>query len=84
MRVLVTGASGKLGRQLVGLLSARGYDVRGIDIAASALGGVEVLDLRDVVGVRRAAGGCDVVCHLGNLPTLGATTESFASGFSNM
>ena len=41
MRVLVTGASGKLGRQLVGLLSARGYDVRGIDIAASALGGVE-------------------------------------------
>ncbi len=24
-----------------------------------------------------------MVCHLGNLPTLGATTESFASGFSN-
>ena len=74
MKVLVTGATGFLGRHLVPLLVEQGADVRALvrattDDALLRGAGVEVLrgSLADVEAIRSAAGGCDRVFHLAGL-----------------
>ncbi|TMQ72808.1 MAG: NAD-dependent epimerase/dehydratase family protein [Candidatus Eisenbacteria bacterium] len=69
MKVLVTGASGFIGRPLVLRLVARGHRVRGLvrrAHEAQALTGaeIEVGDVRDAGAVDRATRGMDVVVHL--------------------
>lgn len=70
MNVLVTGANGLLGSNLIRLFSKKGYNVRGMVRSSSkliSLKGVEfekyvgdILDPKDVV---RAARGCQVIVH---------------------
>jgi dihydroflavonol-4-reductase len=72
--VLVTGATGFLGRHLVACLVERGEEVRALvrprsDAAAVASLGVDVVrgDLFGGADVRRAADGCRVVFHVAGL-----------------
>ena len=65
MKVLVTGASGMLGRGTALALSTRGDDVTVLQRRPSGLDVREVLgDVADPEVVRRAAAGQDVVVHL--------------------
>ncbi len=65
MRVLVTGASGLLGRGTALSLLARGDDVTVLQRRTAALPCREVLgDVADPVAVRTAAAGQDAVVHL--------------------
>lgn len=65
MRVLVTGASGLLGRTTAEALRARGDVVTVLQRRPAGLPGPEVLgDIADADVVRRAAAGQDAVLHL--------------------
>lgn len=67
MRVLVSGISGFLGRQVAHRLIEVGMDVTGFDLVPAQGLDCETIqgDLRDAESVRRAVAGNDVVCHLG-------------------
>ncbi len=74
MRILVTGATGFLGRHLVAALRADGRHVRALGRSESgcrelAADGVEVVraDLRDAAAVAAACAAMDVVHHVGAL-----------------
>lgn len=82
MKVLVTGADGFIGSNLVEALVREGYDVRAFVLynsfsswgwldhcAAEVKGNFEVFagDVRDPHGVKAAMQGCDVVLHLAAL-----------------
>ncbi|MFN2607053.1 MAG: NAD-dependent epimerase/dehydratase family protein [Acidimicrobiales bacterium] len=70
--VLVTGASGFIGRALVAALAAGGADVRALvrsadgEAQARAAGATDVAraDVRHTAGLRAAAAGCETVVHL--------------------
>ncbi len=69
--VLVTGATGCVGANIVEALLARGYSVRALRRVSSrltALDGLEpelvIGDIMDVDSLRRAMSGCEVVFHL--------------------
>ena len=65
MRVLVTGASGLLGRTTVNALRSRGDEVTTLQRRPSGLAGAEVLgDVADPFAVARAVDGQDAVLHL--------------------
>jgi nucleoside-diphosphate-sugar epimerase len=89
MRVLVTGASGFLGRHLVCALLAAGHQVRVLQRSASALrdaawrGRVDVAcaDLAGADPLEPACTGIDVVVHLA-LPVLGDAAERLALAVS--
>jgi uncharacterized protein YbjT (DUF2867 family) len=63
MTVLVTGATGNVGSQVVGALAARGVPVRAFVRDPAKLSGVEVAvgDFSDAASLRRALGGVDRV-----------------------
>lgn len=71
MRVLVTGASGLIGRRLVARLGREGTSVTAFVRRAESIGdlaGVEVAIgvVEDRAAVARAAAGCEAVVHLAN------------------
>jgi nucleoside-diphosphate-sugar epimerase len=80
-RVVVTGSSGKLGRAVVADLRASGYEVTGLDVAASA---PDIrLDLSDYGQTAEALsavddryGTVDAVVHLAAIPAPGLRTNS--------
>lgn len=83
MRVVVTGAGGFVGREIVRLLLARGDAVVGIDTAAGGIpAGARAIagDLGDAA-VRAAAldGGCDALIHLATVPGGAAEADPAAS-----
>lgn len=83
MKVLVTGAGGFVGRQLVNKLLARGDSVTGIDSVAGGIpAGARAVagDLGDPA-VRRAAleHGCDALVHLATVPGGAAEADPAAS-----
>ncbi|WP_028936023.1 SDR family oxidoreductase [Pseudonocardia spinosispora] len=83
MRVLVTGASGRLGSVLVDRLTGEGHIVRAMSRRTRPVrDGVEwvVADLAEGVGVERAVHGMDVVVHLASAPYRGRYTERVESG----
>jgi farnesol dehydrogenase len=70
MKILVTGATGYLGRALVAALAAGGYTVVAFARTASAAGLPATAfdgDIRDEDAVLAAADGCDAICHLAAL-----------------
>jgi nucleoside-diphosphate-sugar epimerase len=71
LHVLVTGATGKLGRAVCGELAKRGHRVRASDVKFGGDLGVELLlgDLGDEPFVYRALKDCNAVVHLGNHPS---------------
>lgn len=73
-RILVTGATGRLGRHVCRALAARGHEVRATDrrFFPDLPGGVTVGDLRDEAFVYSVLEGCDGLVHLGNHPHAGA------------
>jgi nucleoside-diphosphate-sugar epimerase len=62
-RVLITGASGFIGRAAGAALRAAGVEVAGVDQAADPAAGVIAGDTTDPASFRHAAEGCDVILH---------------------
>lgn len=65
-RVVVTGASGLLGRHVLAAFRDAGWQASGVDIRASD--GVDAVDLRNPDAARAALAGADVVAHCAALP----------------
>ncbi len=70
--ILLTGASGNLGRMLARELAARGFKLRLSDISPFSDplppgADFEKLDLNDGVGLLRRAEGCGVILHFGGV-----------------
>lgn len=83
MRIVITGAGGFVGRQIVSRLLARGDEVVGIDTIAGGIPAeaeVVVGDLGDTA-VRQAAlaGGLDALIHLATVPGGAAEADPAAS-----
>jgi uncharacterized protein YbjT (DUF2867 family) len=77
VRVLVTGATGRLGRALVARLVQAGHHLRATSRRVhSGLHGVEwtVVDLASGAGLAQAVAGVDAVVHLASAPYKGAYT----------
>jgi nucleoside-diphosphate-sugar epimerase len=71
MLVLVTGATGRLGRVTCSALVKAGHRVRAVDQRFNPeLPDVELLDMRDEVDAYRAVRGTDAVVHLANHPNM--------------
>ena len=76
MRILVTGAHGKVGRALVPRLGGAGYDVRASDLTRPVWDRVEPgepedywqADLTDAGAAYALVAGCDVVVHTAAIP----------------
>jgi nucleoside-diphosphate-sugar epimerase len=68
MKVLVTGAAGKLGSAVCSLLVEAGYEVRATDYKHREGLPVKLVhaDLRDEIAVYNLLEGCDAVAHMGN------------------
>jgi len=67
MQILVTGASGFLGRHVAREFRERGHEVRGFDLAPGSDDGITVVegDLTDAGSITEAASGADVIVHIG-------------------
>ena len=78
-KIVVTGAAGYLGGQLVPALVAEGFDVTGVDLAepASAPEGVRIVraDLSDSVAAGDAVRGADLVVHCASVHPWKAYTD---------
>lgn len=68
-KVLVTGASGRLGKRLVPLLTGEGYEVRALVHRSPAPEGAETVRaaMTDTPALTAAMEGVDAVCHLAAL-----------------
>lgn len=71
MTLLVTGANGKIGQEVIAQLVARGDHVVAVDRRGGQVAGIDVLpvDLGDRSAVERAVSACDGVIHLGAYPS---------------
>ena len=71
MRVVVTGANGRLGRVVVSLLLEQGIEVVGLDKEVAKQPGASMVrvDLCDLGQVFGAVAGADAVIHLGAIPS---------------
>ena len=82
MRISVTGAWGKAGREVVRDLLEHGYEVAATDLAGPAGGdgdlGTDLVlaDLTDYGQAVEVMDGCDAVVHLGNIPSPGRATPA--------
>jgi D-erythronate 2-dehydrogenase len=83
MPIIVTGAGGFVGRQIVSRLIARGKDVVGVDTVAGGIpSGARVVagDLGDpAIRARALEQGCEAVIHLATVPGGAAEADPAAS-----
>ena len=71
MRVLITGGTGVVGKEITARLVERGYNVRVIGIDAEArIDGAEYsrCDIMDYEHIREQVRGCDAIVHLAAIP----------------
>ncbi len=70
MKIVVTGASGRLGREVCRALAEAGHDVRGVDQfpGREKIVPVEVYNLLDREACYRVLDGAEAVAHFGNHP----------------
>jgi len=61
-QVLVTGSSGQLGREIVLLLRAHGYQPHGVDLVPAPTT-ESLLDIRDAAAVRETTRGVQAIIH---------------------
>ena len=61
-RILLTGSSGQLGREIVTQLKAKEYDIVGIDIIASSTTD-QVIDIRNTEQINKISIGFDAIIH---------------------
>jgi len=84
MKVLITGASGFVGKHVARHLVHEDYEVVGFDLTPSSNDDYEVIegDLRDADAVHAAVDGADAVCHIGAIGDvyLAAEQPSLAAG----
>ncbi|MCY0096979.1 NAD-dependent epimerase/dehydratase family protein [Hoeflea ulvae] len=66
--VVVTGAAGHLGRNVLAAFIEAGWNAQGLDIVGDADLGVEAVDLRDLDVARRHLANASVVAHCAALP----------------
>jgi len=77
MRVLVTGASGLIGRYAMRELTRAGHQANGIDITREKSGGrVMRVDLTDAGQVYQAVAGVDAVVHMGAWANAGIVPDT--------
>jgi UDP-glucose 4-epimerase len=73
LRILITGAAGKIGSRVVLELAKHGHTVRATDrrpVSADVRAAAEVLyaDLTDPLAMLNAVQGCEAVAHIGAIP----------------
>ncbi|MFW6309092.1 MAG: NAD-dependent epimerase/dehydratase family protein [bacterium] len=69
-KVAVTGAGGKVGRQVIKELKKKGYKVLSITHSPKDIEGEQIsLDIRKYTEVYQALKGCDAVIHLAGIPS---------------
>jgi nucleoside-diphosphate-sugar epimerase len=72
-RVLITGASGFIGRALCERFAADGFEVRGVDVAADPARGVVAGDVGAPGAWQDHAAGCDLVLHTAAIVSMRGT-----------
>ena len=77
MRIVVTGAAGKAGRQVVRDLNDHGHDVVNVDIVRppGPRGATVVIDLTDLGQCHDVIAGADAVVHLAAIPAPGMQAD---------
>jgi uncharacterized protein YbjT (DUF2867 family) len=76
MRIAIVGGTGRLGRQLVGVLAARGHEVRALSRSAPEW----PVDVRTGAGLDAALAGCDVVVDAANGPASAKAADVLVDG----
>ena len=82
MQILVTGASGRIGRYVVKELVSAGHSVTGVDILASEEGSPHFLrvDLTDAGEIYQALAAAEAVVHLGAWANAGVVPDTRTYG----
>ena len=66
--VIVTGATGHLGRHVIAAFRNAGWSAHGVDLEADRFGGIDAADLRDPAEAVRLLGKACVIAHCAALP----------------
>src|SRR5258705_8424198 len=69
MRVLITGAGGRIGQMLIEPLQAAGHTLILTDLHPDESLGIDALDVTDAAATVAACAGASAIVHLGGIPS---------------